>query len=202
MLERARARAAEALAFNPREVVALVVMGLLVVVGASLAYVRARPASAAAPAPAASATQTLTPPEASATLYVHVAGAVRRPGVYPFTEGARVIDAIEAAGGLRNGADATAVNMARPLVDGEQIVVPSRRAPAADGATGSSSDLINLNTASATELEALPGVGPVLAQRIVDYREQHGPFTDPKDLLKVSGIGPKTFESIEPLVTV
>ena len=199
-----RARLAEAVRFHPREVVALAALATLLVAGAGLAYVRSRPAAAIAPNSVASV---VAEPSAPAEILVHVAGAVRRPGVYALDEGARVIDAIVAAGGLSRKADGTAINMARMLSDGEQVLVP-RRAPPAQGSAqpgssgGSAGVLVNINTASAAELESLPGIGPVLAQRIVDYREQHGPFRTLSDLQKVSGIGPKTFESIEPHITV
>jgi competence protein ComEA len=199
-----RARLADALAFRPAEMIALACLGTLVLGGATLAYVRSRPVAAAG-APAVLASQS---PSATGTgrLTVHVAGEVRRPGVYSFDEGARIVDAVRAAGGFTRKADRTAVNLARLLVDGEQILVP-RRAPGGSAAststaTGSTSDPININTATAAQLEELPGVGEVLAQRIIDYREQHGPFTKPEDLQNVSGIGPKTYEAIAPLITV
>ncbi len=201
-----RARLAEAVRFHPREVVALALLGTLLVAGAGLAYVRSRPAVAVTPV---EPVDVVAEESAPAEILVHVAGAVRRPGVYALADGARVIDAVQAAGGLTRKADGTAINMARPLADGEQVLVPRRAPPGGGGAgtdppsgTSTSGGPVNINTASAGELETLPGVGPVLAQRIIDYREQHGPFRTPSDLQKVSGIGPKTFESIEPHITV
>jgi competence protein ComEA len=139
---------------------------------------------------------------------VDVAGWVRHPGVYEFQDGERVVDAIEAAGGARGGALLSSLNLAAPLVDGSQILVPKQGpagTPAAAGATGSGSApgaLINVNTASATDLEALPGVGEVIAQAIVDYRTENGPFTSVDQLLDVSGIGDATLADIRDLVTV
>ena len=119
-------------------------------------------------------------------IIVDVAGWVRKPGVYEFASGDRVIDAVNRAGGARNGADLTSLNLAAPLTDGTQIVVPKPGATA-PGGTGTTSStggatIININTASETELETLPGVGPVTAAAIIDYRTQNGPFTSVDDL--------------------
>ncbi len=177
--------------------------------GAGLWYVRSLPrpvevrtatsSSAAAP----SATSSL----ASVPILVDVAGWVRRPGVYEFHEGDRVIDAIEAAGGAKAGAALDALNLAAPLADGTQILVPRRQAPGAAGSAAAAggaaaSSKVNINSASAGELEALPGVGEVIAERIVDYRTANGPFGSVDDLLDVSGIGEVTLENIRDLVTV
>lgn len=152
---------------------------------------------------------------------VHVVGAVPRPGLYEFAEGARAQDAINAAGGLLSGADADAINLAALLVDGQQLSVPYKpgEGPASSGndgedvgpnlpgateepASNGGADLVNINTATLEELDSLPGIGPTIAQRIVDYREEHGPFLTVEDLLNVSGIGPSTFEQIKDLITV
>ena len=135
-----------------------------------------------------------------------VAGAVRQPGVYEFAEGDRVIDAIERAGGSMPKADLSLLNLAAPLADGTQILVP-KAGPAAAGvpggtAPGSSSGLININSASATELESLSGIGEVLAATIVEYRDTNGPFASVEDLMDVSGIGPATLDEIRDQVTV
>jgi len=149
------------------------------------------------------------PSAAPALVLVDVAGWVRRPGVYEFAEGARVIDAIEAAGGARSGALLQALNLAAPLTDGTQVLVPREGeagavAPPASGGTvpGATGALVNVNTATATDLEALPGIGEVIAQRIVDHRTENGPFTSVDQLLDVSGIGDSILESIRELVTV
>lgn len=140
---------------------------------------------------------------------VDVTGKVRRPGIVVLDAGARVVDAVEAAGGARPGADLSTINLARLLVDGEQVVVgaPAGAAPApgatpaAPGATAAGT-LVNLNLASVTELEELPEVGPVTAAAIVAWRDEHGGFTSVEELLEVSGIGDKTLEMIRPHVTV
>ena len=139
---------------------------------------------------------------------VHVAGAVRRPGVVELVAGDRVADAIEAAGGVLPDASVVALNLARPLVDGEQVVVPTAGSAAADGAATTGSDphlpdgRLDLNRATAEDLEELPGVGPVLAGRIVAHRDEHGPFTEAVELRAVSGIGEATWASLRDLVGV
>src|SRR5665647_2882089 len=155
-------------------------------------------------------------PTAAGVLLVHVVGQVRRPGVVRLPPGSRVLDAVRAAGGATSSADLNHLNLARPVADGEQIVVPKPGesvlqggVPGAGGAgTGSSSGvgsvggLIDLNTADAAALDSLPGVGPVLAQRILDWRAQHGRFTSVDELGEVSGIGDKILAQLRPKVTV
>lgn len=116
---------------------------------------------------------------------VHVAGAVRRPGLVQVTQPARVADAIASAGGALPEADLHQINLAAPLVDGQQLLVPSESAPAGSPGDGR----VRVNVADAVELQELPGVGPVLAQRILDHRNEHGPFVAVEDLLEVPGIG-------------
>jgi len=207
MLTVARARITQHLRFHPREAAALAVLGLLLLIGAGLAYVRARPAAALAPpAGAVSASASPAPGTAPAnTIVVDVVGAVRKPGVYNFPQGARMIDAVRAAGGFAQGAESQAINLARPLVDGEQVVVPKKgEAPsAAAGATAQQpGGKVNINSATESDFENLPGIGPVLAQKIVDYRSQHGPFRSIQDLMKVTGIGQKKFDSLQAYITV
>ena len=148
-----------------------------------------------------------TPPTAAAqpggAVFVHVLGAVQRPGLYELREGARAVDAVAAAGGFLPSADQTQVNLARFVTDGEQIVVPEQgAAPPPAPAGASPGGLLNLNTADAAALEELPGIGPALAARIVDWREANGRFTAVDDLQQVSGIGDKTFAELKELVTV
>jgi competence protein ComEA len=131
---------------------------------------------------------------------VHVAGEVRKPGVVRLSEGARVVDAIEAAGGATEAAVLAGVNLAAEVRDGSQIVVPSHHAPAERVPNGDG--LVAINTATASELEDLPGVGPVLAGRIVAHREEHGAFDTTEDLLDVSGIGEAILARLRPLVRV
>ena len=155
--------------------------------------------------------------EASApapTVVVHVGGAVAEPGVRELEEGSRVQDAIDAAGGFSDGAARDGLNLARVLVDGEQIVVPTREEAdaaasgsgpgASDGADGSPSSggKVNLNRATASELDALPGVGPSTAEKIVADREANGPFRTVEDLKRVSGIGDKKLADLADLVCV
>jgi competence protein ComEA len=138
---------------------------------------------------------------------VDVEGKVRRPGIVVLASGARVVDALEAAGGARPGADVSGLNRARVLVDGEQIVV-GMPAPvglpsaAASGLPPAAAALVNINTAAQTELETLPEVGPVTAQAIISWREENGGFTSVDELLEVDGIGDATLEQLLPFVTV
>lgn len=147
-------------------------------------------------------------PAAAVEVVVHVTGEVRNPGVYRLLEGDRIVDAIEAAGGPTRAAVLAALNLAAPLVDGTQVFVPDRRAAAGaagggiDADTTSSGRLVDINTATVADLEALPGIGAVIAQRIVDHREANGPFASIEGLLDVSGIGDATFAEIRDLVTV
>lgn len=167
--------------------------------------------SSAAPlvgVPVASASPAV--PVASASVTVDVAGKVRRPGVRVLPAGSRVIDAVQAAGGARQGVDLAGLNQARLLVDGEQIVVggpPAAAAATGGGAapapgSGAPGALVNLNTATAEQLDGLPEVGPVTAQAILDWRQQHGGFGSVDELLEIDGIGEVTLQKIAPHVTV
>jgi competence protein ComEA len=149
------------------------------------------------------------PAAATGSVVVDVAGRVRRPGIVQLPAGARVVDALRAAGGARPGVQTLSLNLARPLVDGEQIVV-GLRVPAMPGspgsgvtpATGSSIAPVNLNTATAEQLDTLPGIGPVTAQAILTWRTENGSFTSVDELLEVSGIGDATLADIAPYVYV
>lgn len=136
-------------------------------------------------------------------LYVHVSGAVAHPGLYRLDDGARVVDVIAAAGGLNDDADDAAVNLARPLSDGEQLRIPVRGETGPSGVpTGQSDGRINLNTADAAALDTLPRIGPALAARIIAWREENGRFTSVDDLLSVPGIGDKMIAGLRELVTL
>jgi competence protein ComEA len=134
------------------------------------------------------------------TAFVHVVGEVRNPGLYELPAGDRVFDAVAAAGGFTAKADQAQVNLAEVVTDGEQIVVARQGAASvAPGAT--STGKVDINTADATALETLDGIGPALAQRILDYRKAHGSFSSVNDLQNVSGIGDKKFAAIKANVT-
>jgi competence protein ComEA len=152
-------------------------------------------------------------------IVVDVAGRVRHPGIAVLPAGSRVVDAVRAAGGVRPGVDRSTVNLARPLTDGEQVLVGvSAASGTAGGAAGGSvgggaaapapstgaspPTLVNINTADQTTLETLPGVGPVTAQAILQWRSEHGGFTSVDELLEVSGIGDATLAKIAPYVTL
>jgi len=136
----------------------------------------------------------------SRVITVHVAGAVASPGVVEVAGDSRVGDALAAAGGVLPEADLTRVNLAAPLADGQQVVVP---AASPEGAAAVADDgRVRLNLAGAEELEGLPGVGPVLARRIIEYREEHGPFTMVEDLLDVAGIGEAKLAALREAVLV
>jgi competence protein ComEA len=195
--------------------VALALVGglvaLLVIAGQRLSQVGA----ARAPEVVAPLEPVADTPAAAAqpVLVVHVVGAVRRPGLFRLREGARVADAVARAGGATGKAYLAGLNLAAPLVDGIQVVVPTRAAagdgtgssaggePAEPGAAGALGPKLSLATATAEELDELPGVGPVTAQTIIDYRTEHGPFRSVDDLDAVPGIGPTRVEQLRELVT-
>lgn len=138
---------------------------------------------------------------AKAKLVVDVAGAVRRPGLYRLASGARVADALAAAGGATPRANVDAVNLAAPLADGLQVVVPLRGAPGASSSSAPSSTApVDLNSASVEQLDALPGIGPSTAQKIVDYRQAHGAFHSLEELDAVPGIGAGRIAQLKGLV--
>lgn len=202
-----------------RELIGLLVVGALVVAGGSLWYVRSLPRPvtvemSGARGEAAAVEGSASPSPSPTVIVVHVAGWVHRPGVYQLRQGDRFIDAIRRAGGPRPRADLTSLNLAAMLADGQQIVVlrkgqrlgpiggPSGASGSASSGSGGTEAIVNLNTATLEQLETLPGIGPVLAQRIIDHREAHGPFGSVEDLLEVSGIGEKRLADLKPKVTV
>ncbi len=147
-------------------------------------------------------------PSIVSLIVVDVAGKVKNPGVYSLPEGSRAIDAIKAAGNQKSGVDMTDINLAHILVDGEQIIVGAPPAPVISHTRSKSSSssnsalptVVNINTASIAQLESLPGVGPVMAGRILAYREKNGRFTSITDLKKVSGMGKAKFAQVKDLV--
>jgi competence protein ComEA len=178
-------------------VVAAVLLALLALAGRTLAG-----AGGATAQPAASLVPEQSQPAAAQRLTVHVAGAVRRPGLYRLAEGKRVADAVARAGGATPKADTAAINLAAPLADGIQVLVPSRVVVAAGSAAAGSkappaaAAPVSLSSATVEQLDALPGVGPVTAQKIVDYRAEHGGFRSVDDLDAIPGIGPARLEQL------
>jgi len=172
---------------------------LLVLLGRALH----RPAHTAVPAPVRVSAPART--ATAAALFVNVVGAVRRPGLYRLRDGSRVADAVARAGGATRRAQIELLNLAARVADGEQVVVPRRGAagvaPVAAGSGGAvQSGPVHLNSATIEQLDALPGVGPVTAQKIVDYRQQHGGFKSADELDAVPGIGPARLENLRGLV--
>ena len=181
-----------------------VALGLLVLIGQRLAHAGA----ASEPEVVAAPLEPVAEAPARPLLVVHVVGEVRRPGLYRVRDGSRIADAVRRAGGARHGADLAALNLAAPLVDGIQVLVPSRvtvggmpSTGAGTGAGGPSISAVSLSSATVEELDELPGVGPITAQKIVDYRAEHGPFGSVDDLDAVPGIGPTRIEQLRDLVT-
>jgi competence protein ComEA len=163
--------------------------------------------STAASVPAAGAPAASGPP--AGALVVDVAGKVRRPGIVSLPPGSRVVDAIEEAGGARRGVNLTGLNLARPLVDGEQVLVGvsavdgvAPEAASSGGGASPGAPMVNLNTADAEQLDTLPGVGPVTAAAILQWRAENGSFSAVEELLEVSGIGEATLADLAPYVTL
>jgi len=192
------------LGVHGRRVLAAALLALVLVV------VAWRHAAAGAPAPlrvAPVVPARASPGVAAATarlLVVDVVGAVRRPGLVRLAEGSRVADAIARAGGLRRGAERAGVNFAAPVSDGQQVVVPQRgvagAAGAGAGSAAASTGPVSLSAATAEQLDTLPGAGPVTAQKIVAYRQQHGAFRSVDELDAISGIGPSRIANLRGLV--
>lgn len=183
---------ARALALVGAGLVGLLLLGKLLAHAGAPSAARPRPS----PIPVAAA-----PPPA---VVVDVVGAVRRPGLYRLREGGRIADALARAGGTTAKADLELVNLAAPIADGEQIVVPRRGAAgaAAGGTPGTAAATgpVHLSTATVEQLDALPGIGPVTAQKIVDYRTAHGAFHSVDELDAIAGIGPARLEQLRGLV--
>lgn len=199
----------------PRRTVIVALMIIVLIALCVFGYLRTRGSSQP------QAAEITAEPTEQATVQVHVAGAVKKPGVVTLSGQARVVDALDAVGGTKKNADLTQVNLARVVKDGEQIVVPEiaddsgpNGPQASSGATGGGTGAasgstatgagqkININSASAAELENLPGIGPVTAAAIVAHREEKGPFTSVDALTEVSGIGEATLAKIKPNATV
>ena len=211
---------------SPSELVLLALLAIAIVGGSALVFVRHSEPPAPPMSKSTAAHRTAPPTSAisgagssakvaadspAKTLLVHVAGLVVAPGVYELADGSRVKDALAAAGGPKPGADVDALNLAAVLSDGEKVVVsaPGQAGAGQEAAPGAGSGRartpaakVNLNTATQADLESLPSIGPVIAQRILALRQQKGKFTSTKQLQDVAGLGPKKFEALKDLVTV
>ena len=176
-----------------------VVLGLAVILLLAARWVGHSGATAA---PAAEPIRVRAGPDVRPKVVVDVTGAVRRPGLYRLPDGARVADALERAGGPTRKAYLEAINLAAPLADGQQVLVPRKTAAAAEGAATAegAAGPVSLSAATLEQLDTLPGVGPVTAQKILDYRTAHGAFRSVEELDAVPGIGPATIEELRDLV--
>lgn len=193
---------------RPRAVAYLVVVLAVLALGGRFlvgAIGRSGPAPAR-PALALDASSVADESRTAPTLVVHVVGAVRHPGLYLLPEGSRIDDAIRKAGGARARADLGLVNLAAPIADGQQILVPKRASPGSPpvdaGASSVPGGPVHLNTATLEQLDTLPGVGPVTAEKILAYRDEHGAFQSIDELDAVSGIGPARLEELRELVAL
>ncbi|KAB8196094.1 ComEA family DNA-binding protein [Nonomuraea phyllanthi] len=181
----------------------LLAVALLAAAVAAFFLWRSQPSPEPLPPPTPIARPTPSP-SPQTKLTVHVTGKIRKPGVYLLPSGSRVTDAVKAAGGVSRGASTGSLNLARRLIDGEQIVVGAPAGQAAPGAplTDPATAVLDLNSATTDQLEQLPGVGEVLAGRIVEFRTSHGGFTAIEQLREVSGIGPRKYDELKAKVRV
>ena len=180
---------------------ALIAISLVAILFATFLFTNTRERAVAQESPKPA----LTMPAVAKTILIHVAGKVKRPDVYPLLAGSRVSDAIKAAGGAQKGVDLSDINLARVLVDGEQVYVGYVAKVSSSSSKSSKTrftGVINVNRATKAEFDSLAGIGPVIANRIINYRSANGPFLALDDLLKVSGIGSKTLERIRPRLSL
>jgi competence protein ComEA len=194
------------LSLSRRQLLAGAAVAVVLLILAGRLLLRPGASASVRVAPVVPAGTVASPSAAAKAVVVDVVGAVRRPGLYRLTEGARIADALDRAGGATPRAQLELVNLAAPIADGEQIVVPRRgaAAPTAAGGSGTASGTptgpVHLNTATLEQLDALPGVGPVTAQKILDYRQEHGAFGSVDELDAIPGIGPARLGQLRELV--
>jgi competence protein ComEA len=194
------------LSLSRRQLLAGAAVAVVLLILAGRLLLRPGASASVRVAPVVPAAAVASPSAAAKAVVVDVVGAVRRPGLYRLTEGARIADALDRAGGATPRAQLELVNLAAPIADGEQIVVPRRgaAAPTAAGGSGTASGTptgpVHLNTATLEQLDALPGVGPVTAQKILDYRQEHGAFGSVDELDAIPGIGPARLGQLRELV--
>jgi competence protein ComEA len=194
------------------ELIGLIAIIAVTVGGAGVWYLRSLPQPVQIRTAARPSAVQIAPSPSPVTIIVDVAGWVKKPGVYEFNDGDRIVDAVNEAGGARKGALLSGLNLAQPLTDGQQILVPEpikkseadAAASTTTGSTGTTAALpqVNINSADLTALETLNGIGEVIGQAIIDYREKNGPFKTIDEIQNVSGIGPVTFASIKNDITV
>lgn len=199
-------RISDAARASRSELLLVVLLGLGIVGTGALVILR----SSDSPAPpiervAAAQPEASASPSPAKQVMVHVSGQVTTPGVYTLPEGSRVQDAVAAAGGPLGESDANALNLAALVADGQKVTVPKPGGAVpvdAGGDAGMPGGKVNLNLATPAQLEELPGVGPVLAERIVSHRQTKGRFTSPRQLMEVSGFGPKKYEALKDQISV
>lgn len=194
------------------ELIGLIAIIAVTIGGAGLWYMRSLPQPVQIRTAARPSAVQIAPSPSPEVIVVDVSGWVKKPGVYEFTDGDRIVDAVDQAGGARKGALLSGLNLAQPLTDGQQILVPepikksdsATAATSTTGETGTSAATIqvNINSADLTGLETLNGIGEVIGQAIIDYREKNGPFKTIDEIQNVSGIGPVTFADIKSDITV
>jgi competence protein ComEA len=177
-------------------------IGVLLVCLAALLFFLRHHGGGATAAPLQVAPVRPSTPASPPLIVVDVAGAVARPGLYRLPRGSRVADAVTRAGGLTRRAERSAVNLAAPLADGQQVLVATHGAgaPGGQAAGAGASGPVSLSSATAEQLDSLPGIGPVTAQKIVQYRQEHGPFTSVEGLDAIPGIGPARLANLQGLV--
>lgn len=182
------------------QVAVIATLLVLIALGSAVAYFRSRPREISI-----KESKSISAGEKKRMLTVHVAGAVERPGLYKLAEGTRVADALSMAGGANTDGIIDDVNLASRLKDGQKILVPRSGGQISDPGSprqGEGSTLLNINTADESDLDKLPGIGPSLAKRIVEYRRKNGPFSTVEEIDNVNGIGPRKLEEFKGQVTI